>query len=112
MSGREDGMRWLWIGLAGMFILIGAAILFEAVTGKLYTGQTASTTGGWISSVVWAIVAMWVLTLIFWPGGRHTSEWRHLERNDEAIEIIRKRYASGEITKEQYDQMVNDLRGH
>ena len=25
MNGRNDGFKWVWIGLAGMFILIGVA---------------------------------------------------------------------------------------
>ncbi len=29
---------------------------------------------------------------------------------DEAIEILRKRYASGEITKEEYERMLQDLK--
>ena len=111
MNGRGEGIRWLWIGLAGMFILIGVAILFEAVTGKLSGGPATPTGYGWISNIVWGIVAMWILTLIFWPWNRnHPSGWRKQEREDDASEIIRKRYASGEITREQYEQMREDLR--
>ena len=31
------------------------------------------------------------------------------ERGESALEILRKRYARGEITKEQFDQMRRDL---
>jgi hypothetical protein len=35
-------------------------------------------------------------------------EWR--DQDDEAISIFRKRYASGEITKDQFDQMMMDMQ--
>ena len=111
MNHRSDGLKWLWIGLAGMFILIGVAILIDAVTGKLSAGQVGVTGNGWISDLVWGIVAIWVLTLIFWPWEkRHSSYGGWRDRDDEAMSILRKRYASGDLTKDQFDQMMTDLR--
>jgi len=34
-----------------------------------------------------------------------TSQWR-----EDPMELVRKRYANGEITKEQFDQFKQDLR--
>jgi uncharacterized membrane protein len=111
MNDRNEGIKWLWFGLAGMFILIGTAILFDAVTGRLSGSQVAPAGYGWISNIVWGIVAIWVLTLIFWPWNRnHALGLNKWNREDEAVNIIRKRYASGEITKEQYEQMLQDFR--
>ncbi|MBI3859422.1 MAG: SHOCT domain-containing protein [Thaumarchaeota archaeon] len=49
-----------------------------------------------------------VARLLFWPwgGGWRRGYWYH---HGEAGEIVRQRYARGEITKEQYDQMMKDL---
>ncbi len=35
--------------------------------------------------------------------------WRE---EDRALQLLRERYARGEITKEQFDQMSNDLERH
>lgn len=34
------------------------------------------------------------------------------EPHDEALEILRKRFASGEISKEEYEERLNTLRGN
>jgi putative membrane protein len=49
--------------------------------------------------------------LFFWPWGRgwRRNYWYHY---GDANEILRQRYAKGEITKEQYDQMMRDLEPH
>ena len=46
--------------------------------------------------------------LLFWPWawGWRRGYWYH---RDEATEILRQRYAKGEITKEQFAQMMRDL---
>ena len=54
------------------------------------------------------IVLFFVTRLIFWPmgwGGRR----RYWYGYGDANEILRQRYARGEITKEQYEQMKRDL---
>ncbi len=38
-------------------------------------------------------------------------EYRDWQRTDEAMDILNKRYALGEITKEEFDRIKNDLRG-
>jgi putative membrane protein len=54
-----------------------------------------------------------VSRFIFWPwgwgGGWRRGYWYHY---GDAREILRQRYARGEITKEQYDQMMRDLEQH
>ena len=49
------------------------------------------------------------LRWLFWPWG-----WRHRRRYwqypDQSYNILRERYARGEITKEQYEQMMQDLQ--
>ena len=47
----------------------------------------------------------------FRPPWGQNSDRHHSEGNDieTPIDILKKRYAKGEITKEQFDQMKNDL---
>ena len=52
--------------------------------------------------------------LVAWAilyGGESWSNRSYSRRPDSAVQIIRERYAKGEITKEQFEQMTKDL-GH
>ncbi len=52
-----------------------------------------------------------VFRWVFWPWGwgYRRRYWRY---RDESYYILRERYAKGEITKEQYEQMMQDLQKH
>lgn len=52
----------------------------------------------------WVLVIVSIVVLIRWLVGQ-TREGR----SDSATEILRRRYARGEITKEQFDSMKRDL---
>ena len=54
-------------------------------------------------------IARWVI--FPWSGGwgYRGRYWRY---QDESYNIIRERYAKGEITKEQFDLMMRDLQQH
>jgi len=52
---------------------------------------------------------LWALRLIFSPWGYRRRHWRY---RDESYYILRARYAKGEITKEQFEQMMQDLEKH
>ena len=57
------------------------------------------------------LIVFAIARLIFrpWGGGYRRAYWRH---HSEAAEIVKARYARGEITKEQFDQMMRDLEQH
>ena len=57
------------------------------------------------------IVLFFVSRLIFWPMGWGWRR-RYWYGYGDAREILRQRYARGEITKEQFDQMNRDLEQH
>jgi putative membrane protein len=66
---------------------------------------------GGFFAIFWIIAIFWVARWFLW-GGRWgyyypSRHWRHY---DSAYLILRERYAKGEITKEQYDQMIRDLQ--
>jgi putative membrane protein len=54
----------------------------------------------------WAVI----VGLIVW-GVRHFSRRHNYSGNDSAMEIARQRYARGEISKEQFEQLKKDLIG-
>ena len=78
-----------WFG-GGMMLLFGALILV-----------------GIVLLVIWAVRA---------SGGRHTAARGVVPSSgaaghDEAVAIAKRRLASGEITKEQYDEIMRSLGG-
>ena len=58
---------------------------------------------GWVLAV-WLII--WVIRLVF---GRHTHRRPWMTGPHDAENILRERYAKGEITKEQFETMKKDL---
>lgn len=55
----------------------------------------------------WVIIAIIVILLLSGRGGRRWREYR-----DPAEDIVRQRYARGEISKEEFDRLLQDLRSH
>lgn len=105
----------MWVGLAVMFILIGAGIfissVFRPVTPPTLVGYPRMFGFGWIWGLVGLVFIIWVFGWVFswmlWPSRRYYRRggWYR----DDAHQILRERYARGEITKEQFDQMTRDL---
>jgi uncharacterized membrane protein len=50
--------------------------------------------------------------LIFWPWGWGWRRNWYYHQHDEAADILRQRYARGEITKDQFTAMMKDLEQH
>ena len=63
----------------------------------------------------WIFAIFWFVRWLIFPG-----RWGYSRRywgsgwgyGDRAYYILRERYARGELTKEQYDQMIRDLQQH
>ncbi len=64
---------------------------------------------GWIFIPLVFILIFFGIRLFFWRGWGLGYYRRYY---DPALEILRERFARGEITKEQYDQMTRDLRNN
>ncbi len=64
--------------------------------------------GGILSLVFWALIIAGLVLLVLWlvRNARPTSA---APTDNAALEIAKTRYARGEITKEQYDQLRADL---
>jgi putative membrane protein len=49
----------------------------------------------------------WIFRGRWWGGG-----WYYRQYGDPALEILKERFARGEITKDQFEQMAKDLEEH
>jgi Predicted membrane protein len=79
--------------------------------------------GMWIFPIIGIIVMLLIVLMIFWRGGfmggcggnghdRHYhDDDRHYSRSESAMDILNKRYAKGEITKEEFERMKKDIAG-
>jgi len=67
---------------------------------------------GLLFGLFWLFVIFWAVRWLFWP--RRWGYWGgyYHGRRDESYYILRQRYAKGEITKEQFEQMMRDLTEH
>jgi putative membrane protein len=68
----------------------------------------------WLGTLIWLAiliaVVVAIIALVRWmtiSGGSSSSKHHH--PSDSAMEILRRRYAKGEITKEQFTAMKHDL---
>ena len=66
---------------------------------------------GWIFMILWWVIVIavivWVIRAIFGRGrGRYWQDW-HGEKGP--LEILKERYAKGEIDKSEYDDKKKDL---
>ena len=71
--------------------------------------------GIWIFPVIMLIVMLFIVFLIFGHGSLRPPWWYDSKYHNEdkgheaSLEILKKRYAKGEISKEQFEQMKKDI---
>lgn len=118
------------------FVVIAAAVIAVAVIlmaalayfssgnsyyGNGYYGGMMGGGGGYsmifmipIGLIVLFIIGYAIWRGFGWGGGYSESQYRHnasVEDRETAMQILQRRYAKGEITKEQFDQMKRDIVG-
>jgi putative membrane protein len=62
----------------------------------------------WFGWFFWILIIALIFVLI-WTNTREKNKYIPFDGNETALDILKKRYAKGEITKEQFDQMKKDL---
>lgn len=67
--------------------------------------------GGWWMIFFWIIIIIGIIFLIKWLVGQGRPEGRISPREESALDILKKRYARGEIDKQEFGQKKKDLTG-
>ena len=128
-SWDDDPRRWLLAGVSALLVLVGVAVVISVAI-PLFRGATpsweiTSPPWSWVVGLIGLLIAIWmiawVIRIFAWGlwgpaygwGNRHRF-YHHYYRDwamgyDPAVVTARERYARGEITREQFDQIVRDL---
>lgn len=91
--------------IVGLIVVIAASIVlsFFAYGGR---GGFFPFPFGWLGGIFLILIVFWIARWIFWPWGRGWYRYEHRS----AESILKERYARGDINKEQFQQMMQDLR--
>lgn len=107
MFGRS-GRGAPWTHVVGTLLMLPIGVIialvliyFVAYSGGYFPGEL-------LIILVAVFLGVFVARLLFWRSRRRY--WRERWRANQPIRILRERYARGEITKEQFDQMLRDLK--
>jgi putative membrane protein len=67
--------------------------------------------GGWWMMIFWIIVVVAVIFFIKWLVERGRTGGETPEKQEDPLDILKKRYARGEIDKDEFGQKKKDLTG-
>ena len=114
----REGNRGLWI-LLGVLVLVAVLVpmlgggigMMGGGPGMMWGSGYSNGPGwglwmvlGWLSMVAfWGAVILGLVLLVRSLTGRSTRT------EDSALDVLRRRYAAGEITREQFESMRTDL---
>jgi putative membrane protein len=111
---RRGFLRWLFAGIFALLVIGLLAGVFVFAFGHFGPGSYYY---GWpfffpFGFFLFLIGIFFVFRFAFWGWGWGRGYYRGSWRYDgaDALEILGRRYARGEISKEQYEQMKSDLQ--
>lgn len=106
---RRHARRLISWGIVGLVLLVGVSIVASMIffipnsSGAAYAYLPFHFP--WLGGIFLIFVVFWAARWSFWP-------WRgaHWHHRDGAVFILKERYAKGEITKEQFEHMMQQLK--
>ena len=67
--------------------------------------------GAWWMIFLWIVVIIGIIFLIKWLVGQGKTDRQEPLKEESPLDILKKRYAKGEIDKEEFEQKKKDLTG-
>jgi len=118
-SRFQKGPRLGWLLMGVILLVVLGFVIFLTVRFLVRPTLVPDYYGGYVYILFFFPFGILLLFLLFfaiarltfwpWRWGYRRADWRHY---GDAREIVKTRYARGEITKEQFDQMMKDLEQH
>jgi uncharacterized membrane protein len=96
-----------WYRILGSVLMlpIGIIIVLILIAYTSFTG--AYVPGEYFLVIVVLFMALFILRMVFWRSRR--NYWHQRGKENDPATILREQYTRGELTKEQYDQMIQDF---
>ena len=107
MSDQESNRinRIVGWSMVGLVAVIGVAIAASLFFSPRPLGGFFPFPFGWFGGIFLIFIVFWLARWLIWPWrGGYGYQYRNAES------ILRERYAKGEITREQFQQMMDDLK--
>ena len=110
--------RWLFVILGIVFLGIAAIVIASTIFVGVALGHALIFGPHYFPFFGFGFVLLGILAfalisgLFFRPYRRRMYYGGGWYRNDSAMESLRQRYARGEITRDQFEQMASDLERH
>jgi putative membrane protein len=77
--------------------------------GGMMPGYGFNPMGVILSLVLWALIISGIVLLVVWLARNASRTTSFIGSGESPIDILKKRYAKGEVTKEQFDAIKRDL---
>jgi putative membrane protein len=77
--------------------------------GGMMTGYGFNPMGVILSLVLWALIISGIVLLVVWLARNANRGPSFIGSGESPLDILKKRYAKGEVTKEQFDAVKRDL---
>lgn len=108
MSEQESNRirRIVGWGIIGLIAVIGVSVALSLYFVPWPQGPFFPFHFGWLGAIFLIFIIFWIAKWFFWPW-RGGYPYRY---QNNAESILKERYAKGEITKEQFDEMMRNVR--
>jgi uncharacterized membrane protein len=100
------------MGATGGMMNMGNMGMMNSMSGNTMMGYSA---GFWLWNIIWYLFWLGVIALIIWIvykliNNNNSANANSANANPNYLKTLKNRYASGELTKKQYEEMKKELR--
>ena len=116
VKGLNKLRRIVGWSVVGLTAVIGASILLPYLIPRpaqvFYNYHFFPFNFGWLGVILLVFIAFWATRWLLLPWRRGEGYYSYGYPNRDAESILKERYAKGDLTKEQFEQMMLDLKNN